>query len=220
MKHSFLIAVILGTLQSFAQDTIVKRSNEVILAKVIEVRASDVLYNKFENAGGAKYAIDKKQISEINYANGTSEDYSEFDGGESETSGFRKRSQSDTKDYIVRTINEFGFQRGSDKRRLKASFEGDVMRIVVMNKKGKPVNEGELYDIATAFKFQAIDRRENNIGILNIWVNEVDDAKKTDPRKVKLLIEMRDHDAAHELRQAFLHLRQLEKESKVKIEKF
>ncbi|MBD3583215.1 hypothetical protein [Flavobacterium selenitireducens] len=217
MKNTVLTALMLGALPLFAQDTIVKRNNEIILGKVIEVRASDVLYNKHDNAGGAKFAIDKKQLSEINYANGTSEDYSGFEG---ETGALKKRSESDTRDYIVRMINEFGFQRGSDKRRLKASFEGDVMRIVVMNKKGKPVDEGELYDISTAFKFQAIDRRENNIGILNIWVNEVDDVRKTDPRKVKLLIEMRDQDAAHELRQAFVHLRQLQKESKVKIEKF
>ena len=55
---------------SFAQDTLFMRNNTIILAKVLEVDAKEIKYNRFEVPNGPIYTDDKENINEIHYKNG------------------------------------------------------------------------------------------------------------------------------------------------------
>ncbi|NUY82596.1 hypothetical protein HUK80_16955 [Flavobacterium sp. MAH-1] len=218
MKKILFFALMSFTIGSSAQDTIVRRDNEVILGKVMEIRSFDIVYKKFDRQDGPSITLRKDYISQINYQDGKSEDYSQF-GVVDEPQ--KKRTLAETKDYIVKTINEYGYERDSNTRKLKATFEGELLRLVVMNKKyTEAVNDGWLYDFSTAAKFHRVSKRPNNVGLLNIWVGEVVNEKKMKTDEVKLIIEIHDHAAAEQLRLAFMHLRDLQKAAKPQVEQF
>lgn len=61
---------------SFAQDTIVKRDDSKVIAKIIEVHEDEIHYKKFENQEGPTYIVETNKLTRIVYANGDQEDYS------------------------------------------------------------------------------------------------------------------------------------------------
>lgn len=69
----FLVFITLAALLPFknlAQDTIVKKSGEKILAKVVEVSTTDVKFKKFAMLDGPTYIESKTDISQVIYSNG------------------------------------------------------------------------------------------------------------------------------------------------------
>jgi hypothetical protein len=67
--------ILLFSLQGFAQDTIVKRSNEKIIAKVLEINQSEVKYKKFTFQDGPIYIALKSEIKYVLFSNGTKETF-------------------------------------------------------------------------------------------------------------------------------------------------
>ena len=63
----------LFVLSSDAQDTILKRTNEKIIAKVLEVNQVEVKYKKFNFQDGPTYIVAKNDIKSIIYSNGSKE---------------------------------------------------------------------------------------------------------------------------------------------------
>ena len=58
-----------------AQDTIVKKTGEKIIAKVVGVNKVEIQYRKLENPDGPIYAIERIFVLEILYANGLKENF-------------------------------------------------------------------------------------------------------------------------------------------------
>jgi hypothetical protein len=63
------------TVESFAQDVIVKKDNSTILSKVIEINSSEIKYKKWSNQDGPIYSISITDVSCINYQNGESDKF-------------------------------------------------------------------------------------------------------------------------------------------------
>lgn len=67
--------ILLGVLNSYAQDKIYKTNGDIIEVKVIAVEAEEITYKLFIDLNGPIYRIEKKQIIKVVYENGTSETY-------------------------------------------------------------------------------------------------------------------------------------------------
>lgn len=65
----YIVAISLAT-SAFAQDTIVKVNQERIIAKVIEVKQTTVVYRRYNNPDGPLYTIDQSSIFYIAYPDG------------------------------------------------------------------------------------------------------------------------------------------------------
>jgi hypothetical protein len=80
MKTS--IAIITGIILisfcklSIAQDTIIKKNNDVILAKIIEISPSEIKYNRFDIPNGPAYSIRRDELLRIKYKNGIVDEFS------------------------------------------------------------------------------------------------------------------------------------------------
>ncbi len=73
LAHRVFIGIIFifTCFTSFAQDTIVRRNNAVIPAKVLEINAREVRFQKWSNLTGPEYLIPVKEVQLIRFANGT-----------------------------------------------------------------------------------------------------------------------------------------------------
>lgn len=65
----FLVALV-SALTASAQDVIVKTDGSTVLCKVVEVNGSAVVYLKWSDLEGPRYAIERTQISTVNYQDG------------------------------------------------------------------------------------------------------------------------------------------------------
>ncbi len=70
-----LLFILLGIIQSKAQDKIYKKDGAVLEAKVTEVGSSEIKYKAFANLNGPVYTIFKGDILKIVYENGNIENY-------------------------------------------------------------------------------------------------------------------------------------------------
>lgn len=60
-----------------AQDTIIKRNKEQIVAKIVEISPTEVKYKRFSFQDGPLYIDPKSQIKAIHFANGIKEEFKE-----------------------------------------------------------------------------------------------------------------------------------------------
>jgi hypothetical protein len=60
---------------SFAQDTIIKKNNDMVQAKIVEISPTQVKYKKFNFQDGPTYIESKGDIASIRFANGTRETF-------------------------------------------------------------------------------------------------------------------------------------------------
>lgn len=74
-RFLFSLVAILFTCICFAQDVIIKKDGTTILSTVIKVGQSEVEYKKYNNQTGPTYTISIKDLSAINYANGTKDTF-------------------------------------------------------------------------------------------------------------------------------------------------
>jgi hypothetical protein len=61
----------------FAQDTIVKRDNTIVVAKILEISSTEIHYKRFDMPDGPLYKENKTDIKLIKYANGLKEEFSQ-----------------------------------------------------------------------------------------------------------------------------------------------
>ncbi|HEV7230710.1 MAG TPA: hypothetical protein VGO45_05240 [Bacteroidia bacterium] len=79
MKYLFLFFLFsLSFLTISAQDTIVRRNGEQVVAKVLEVNTTEVRYKRADAPDGPVYAAAKWELQYIIYAGGRKESYLEF----------------------------------------------------------------------------------------------------------------------------------------------
>ena len=78
MRTLILFSVLLQiSMLGNAQDTIFKRNNEQIVAKIIEITPTQIKYKKFTFQDGPNYVEEKSEIQMIIYSNGLKEEFEE-----------------------------------------------------------------------------------------------------------------------------------------------
>lgn len=216
MNKTLLFFLLLTFNVSVGQDTIVKINNDKIIAKILEINSEEISYKKFDFLDGPQYRIPIKEVIQINYHNGFSEDFNR-----SIEKSKMTKSLDETKSFITSMINQYGWEKKSNTRRLKAEFDNNYLRLWVMKKNyKKPVNDGWTYDFSAATSFHPVSKRGGDVAYLNIWVPILHNKKRNSWKRSKLVIEMRNHDAAEQLRLALIHLRELTASTKQKVEQF
>ncbi len=103
MKNIFLICIFsfCGSLV-FAQDTIIKKNSEIIVAKILEISPTEIKYKKFDFQEGPIYIETKSTVQMIHYANGMKETF-----GEVQTEKVVLKVQDDV-DYYSKTNSATG----------------------------------------------------------------------------------------------------------------
>lgn len=80
MKKQLLFLGMLMLATNFklkAQDTIIKRNQEQIIAKILEINPTEIKYKRFSFQDGPLYIDPKSQIKAIHFANGVKEEFKE-----------------------------------------------------------------------------------------------------------------------------------------------
>ena len=107
------------------------------------------------------------------------------------------------KNIIIDNINKYGFERNSDKKAYKASFEDDYLWLQVFNRKGKKIGWDVVYDLSTVYKFSGVDKREDELAYVNIWTSKLKNQKRNKWEKDKLVLRVNGHKNADKIMNAF-----------------
>lgn len=191
MKNIFLYFLLFPLISVFSQDVIVKTDGSSINAKVKEVGTKFIKFYKYNNLNGSIYNIKINDVVKINFEDGTSKLFN------SETVLDKTKSIEDTKSTLLEYINNHAYwENSNEKKRYKAVFEEDYIRLIVMNVSGKKGDKGILYDFAHVYKFGKFDKREDDVVFLNIWVSILKNKKKDIWEKHKLVIRVKGYDNA------------------------
>lgn len=84
MKKSLLLGLLLVLVQStFAQDKIVKTNGDEFMARVLEIKLQEIVYQHPDSAEGKVYFIPKSDVFMVKYANGTKEIIAQASGDNS-----------------------------------------------------------------------------------------------------------------------------------------
>jgi len=77
IRNSYLLCV-LYIPSIYAQDTIVKRNQEKIIAKILEVNPDNVVYKRYDYQNGPTFTAAKWELNYIVYGNGVKESFEGF----------------------------------------------------------------------------------------------------------------------------------------------
>ena len=206
MKVLIIFFLFLFFFNSYSQDIIVKTNGVLIESKIKDVGSKFIKYHKFNNLKGSVFNIKIADISEIRYEDGTVKVYSEVKNN--------SESLAEVKNTVKEYFDKYTYWENSNERKkYKAVFEGDYVRLIVMNNSGKKGDKGILYDFSKVYKFGQVDKRKKDVTFLNIWVSILKKEKKDIWEKHKLVIRVKGHDNAMVLYKA------LKKYSKLLLEK-
>ncbi|UKB81852.1 hypothetical protein LF887_12605 [Chryseobacterium sp. MEBOG06] len=158
--------------------------------KLLEIGSSNITYK--DNPDGPTHSLDKSEIYQITYNNGKTEVMGKY------------KTADEARNFMISQINEYGIDRDRNDLSLKAYFEGDHIKINSLNKKGKIVHEGNLWDLSKVVAFHELSKRKDNIAYLNIVTYEISKLKR---ELKKLVIKMTDYEAAANLLEAMKDLR-------------
>ena len=121
-----LLCISLVTSSGFAQDTIVKRDDARVLAKIIEVHDTEIHYKKFSNIEGPTYIIETNRIRQVIYSNGDVENYSQSQEAVAEVGQTWKTHQ----EYAIQHSEQIEYLDGRyyyNKRRLGENPIGNLI---------------------------------------------------------------------------------------------
>lgn len=208
MKYIYVLLMLFSISNSFGQDIILMKDSELVQAKIIKITSDIIQYNRYDNLDGPFYEMPTSLIEKINFENGT-EQYFQVNE-EEKNSEAANYSLAETKEFIIKTINEHGYEEDTFKRRYKASFEGELLRLRVMKKnENEPVNNGILYDFSNVYKFQRVSKRSDKLAFVNIWISIVKNEKKMKFDKHKLIMRIDDPDKAESILNALKYYNSL-----------
>ena len=129
------------------------------------------------------------------------------------------RNLEETKTYIVKMINDYGWIEKSNTKRLVATFEGDLIQIGTINEDyTKRLTNGSLYNFASVYKMKGPIRKPGEVGLLIIWLDYL--SYQGIWKKCSLEMDIHNYEVAEQLRIAFRHLNNLLIENKSKVEQF
>ena len=70
--------MLLCSVNTFAQDVIVKKDGSTIVCRVVEVKSTEIVYKLWSDLNGSNYVMDRSLASSINYENGKKETLAEI----------------------------------------------------------------------------------------------------------------------------------------------
>jgi len=188
----YILPLLLMSTVCYSQDKIFKKNGDQFEAKITEVGTVNIAYKELDNLAGPVRSLEKLEIYKIIYENGKSEILGKYATAE------------EAKALIINKINEFGIDRDDENFKINAEFEGDQIKINSINKKGKVLNEGEVWDLGRVVDFHHISKRKNNIFFLNIITYKTRNSKT---ELDKLVIKMTDYEAAEAVLEAMKDLK-------------
>ena len=189
MKNIFFYFLLFPLISVFSQDVIVKINGDMIESKVEGVSSKFIKYHKYNNLKGSVFNIKIMDVAEIRYEDGSVKVYT--------TIKDNSESLEETKNILAEYINQHAYwENSNEKKRYKAVFEEDNIRLIVMNVSGKKGDKGILYDFSHVYKFGKFDKREDDVVFLNIWVSILKNKKKDIWEKHKLVIRVKGYDNA------------------------
>ncbi|RZJ33633.1 MAG: hypothetical protein EOO51_13200 [Flavobacterium sp.] len=132
-----------------------------------------------------------------------------------------EKTLDETKAYIVKMINEHGFKQNSDKRRLRAEFDGNLLKIFTENGLfGKSMEDEAVYNFANVYKYKGPMKKPGDIAEIIIWVDQRANERNNKWVKQNFEMDIHNYEIGQQLMIAFRHLNKLLLESKPAIEKF
>ncbi len=189
MKILTILFFSLFFLNSYSQDIIVKINGDTIEAKVDEVGSKFIKYHKYSNLKGSVFNIKIVDVAEIKYEDGTVKVYSVVKDN--------TESLEETKSIVKEYFDKYTYWENSNERKkYKAVFEDDHLRLIIMNNSGKKGDKGILYDFSTVYRFGQVDKRDKDVTFLNIWVSILIKEKKDIWEKHKLVIRVKGNENA------------------------
>lgn len=197
---SFICLMI--SLSTYSQDIILKTNGDKLESKVTLIEKSNIHYKKYSNLDGPDYVIDKKEVVEIKFENGIVEKISSDIASD-------EISLEETKNFIIKEINEHGFEEDTFKKRYRASFEGEYLRLIVLRANGEEANHGLLYDFSNVYKFHNVSKRSDELAFLNIFVSMSQSKKEIKWDKHKLIMRVDGLVHAEAIQNALKHYNKL-----------
>lgn len=189
MKSNLIFILLLTFVPTLSQDIIVKINGDTIEAKIDDVGTKFIKYHKYSNLKGSIFNIKIIDVAEIKYEDGTVKVYSVVKDN--------TESLEETKSIVKEYFDNYTYwENSNEKKRYKAVFEDDYMRLIIMNKSGKKGDKGVLYDFSTVYRFGQVDKRDKDVTFLNIWVSILIKEKKDIWEKHKLVIRVKGHENA------------------------
>jgi hypothetical protein len=220
MKNITILSFLLFTIFTTAQDVIVTSDNEEISAKVKEIHIETISYKKFDNLTGPTYHIQKSEVSKIIFENGSEETFDvESNKTDSESD---EVSMEETQAFLKEYIDKYCYDdNGYLKNRYVAKFEGDYLRLTIVNKDQTKELSSNLFNFKNVYAFRMPDKRDGELAYLNFHVPFLVSEKKDKWEKIKLVMSVEGHDKAESIVNALKHYNYLLKnESKEPGQKF
>ena len=201
MKYLNLFLLVFIPLNSFSQDLIKTYNNDVISAKIEEIKTETITYKKFNNLSGPVYHINKTEVFKIIFENGVIET---FDN--KPNSNNNAVSMEETKAFLVENITKYCYDHnGYLKKGYKAKFEGDYLRLTLMNKKKTDELSSELFDFKNVHAFRHPDMRGGDLAYINLHVPILVNKKKNKWDRIKLVMSVNGHENAESIVNALKH---------------
>lgn len=160
---------------AFSQDVIVKKDGSTILAKVISITKTDVLYKKYNNQKGSTYKIKKTELMCVNYKNGKKVTFDNSDPTPSKievkpedftqvltTNGQAQQSNNNVVERTENTAQNVEQQQPlsdeeilrlyeNEQREEKGRYLPDLPNSVLVDRNGKPLEEKDCKKLNTAY---------------------------------------------------------------------
>ncbi|PWK20715.1 hypothetical protein [Xanthomarina spongicola] len=118
-------------------------------------------------------------------------------------------SLEETKAFIIKNISENCYEEDGFKEPYKAVFEGDYLRLIILNKNQTRERSNLLYDFENVYLFQKVSKRKNDIAYINIFVPILKNKEKNKWDKHKLIMRVDGHDMADSILNALKRYNEL-----------
>lgn len=212
MKHLTTLFLFLISLSLFSQDVIVTSDNEEISAKVEEILIETISYKKSDNLTGPSYHIKKSDVSKIIFENGNVETFDTNPKADKSDISYEE-----TQAFLVEYIGKYCYDDNAYlKNKYVAKFEGDYLRLTLLNKKQTKEISSILYDFKSVYSFRTPDKRAKELAYLNLHVPYLANEKKDRWERHKLVMSVKGHDNAESILNALKHYNYLLKQKSKK----
>ncbi len=144
---NYVFPLLLMAISCYSQDIISRKNGTSMDVKLLEIGSSNITYKELDNPDGPTHSLDKSEIYQITYNNGKTEVLGKY------------KTANEARNFVISQINEYGIDRDRNDLSLKAYFEGDHIKINSLNKKGKIVHEGNLWDLSKVVAFHELSKK-------------------------------------------------------------
>ncbi|MCC2591308.1 hypothetical protein [Chryseobacterium sp. MFBS3-17] len=194
IKILMLAAMIMASTNLTAQDHIILKNGTEINAKVMTIFHHEIEYVSENTPEGPRVKIAKGDVYKIRYQNGTEEIYGKYSNVE------------EAKEEAQRLINTYAISKSSKTVRISAVFNGHILELSPVSKRGNPAGIAEYWDLEKIIKFHKVSKRDDDIAYLNVVCTRL---KNNKPAIDKMVIKMTSHKTADQLNKVLQDIGQM-----------